>query len=615
MKRWADVFGYACRREPDVALWMLARSPPEPQTITFGELYEASSHGSNHRGFDFLLIGALREGGHGDPIVWSTRREEPMLRPSAASWQRVFRMACLEAPKTALWMLERNPPYCQEIFATEVFAEPTTQSPEGWAEEVAVRSALFRALLAQGADINRCETSSTWFMPEQAALEFICTYRETEHGGCPWLEDVLAEPSLDLDRPVMPGWKGGTAEGLAEQVGNAKTAARIREERAHRQRWSELRAAWTTSVVRRAAWTAAAAAPETAAEPKAAAEPEAPTKWARIFRLACREAPDVALWLLANGPPKRQEVTLCEIFDGLMREKSNKRLIKALARRGVGIRFRAPWGDRPTTAPEKSVPPPSEDNWRRIYLEACTIAPKTARRMLELGGEHGRACTPEVPPMPKAENIKKLCRALACQNAGVAEWLIAKHQRMPEAFTTLYGALDDKYTTPLCEAAQSMPQLALKMLAAGADPRRAPEGSGTLLVAVCAREASGGEALRALFGGAPLELPGRGADEVRLELFGRLLEAGADPGDLRVWPFGYVPRAGENPLAALLIEGPKEACAGYLERLLASAAFDGQVWTAQPGLPMPAREFALQKGAWWAVEMLDAHRRGRPAGP
>jgi hypothetical protein len=61
------------------------------------------------------------------------------------------------------------------------------------------------------------------------------------------LQVLLADPDLDLDAKY--GWK--TAEDWAVSEGYPELAAAIAEERARRERWSVLRAAWIAATATR----------------------------------------------------------------------------------------------------------------------------------------------------------------------------------------------------------------------------------------------------------------------------------------------------------------------------------------------------------------------------
>lgn len=194
----------------------------------------------------------------------------------------------------------------------------------------------------------------------------------------------------------------------------------------------------------------------------------------------------------------------------------------------------------------------------------------------------------------RQQNAETLYYAIENEEAADAEWLVGRYAGTPKVFTTLCRAPELEYESPLCAAACRQPQLALAMLIAGADPRRAPEGGSFLLHAAC------GEAERP-------------ADELadRLELFGELLEAGADPGEPTAWPCRSLPQKYKNSLAANLIL-ESEGYSPFLECLLASPAFDRKIWPIWPDPPVAARDFACRMGIGWAVELLDAWDRWSP---
>lgn len=219
-----------------------------------------------------------------------------------------------------------------------------------------------------------------------------------------------------------------------------------------------------------------------------------------------------------------------------------------------------------------------EEFWRPVRSAAAGMAHRTlaqVRRRFDL--------------LDRAEALREA--VLHGDEAGAA-WMVGAYEADPEVFVEPCRSLEVGYESPLCAAACRRPGLALSMLAAGADPRSAPEGGSYILLMAAAAD------------------DGPEDERVRLELFGRLLGAGVDPGEPTAWICCTSPRYG-NSLVAALILGPERG-RRFLDQLLEFPVFDRQVWARPPDPPVPAEQFARATGAGWAVDVFERFARWSP---
>lgn len=203
-------------------------------------------------------------------------------------------------------------------------------------------------------------------------------------------------------------------------------------------------------------------------------------------------------------------------------------------------------------------------------------------------------------PMHRREAAARLIFEIEHERWAEVGRLVEAHAGHPDVFIELCKASSyTGYESPLHSAAENRPTLALAMLAAGADPRRAPEGGGSILLAAS--------------GAGPGTCP-QGDLAVRLELFERLLGVGVDPGEPTVAPCLSAGMRYRHSLVALFILTPKRGLA-FLERLLESPAFDGWVWSTGPELSMPVAQFArtlearVAERARPATELIEVYER------
>lgn len=163
----------------------------------------------------------------------------------------------------------------------------------------------------------------------------------------------------------------------------------------------------------------------------------------------------------------------------------------------------------------------------------------------------------------------KLCQSIGADKP-VDIWSIADIN----ALTELCAWKDNTaLECPLSLAADKKPRLALEMLAAGVDPRRAPIGGGSLLLAAAFRSTD---------------------NEERLALFSRLLELGADPAEPVVWRLTSGRLYSHSLLAHLVRYGQ----AKFIELLRDRPDFDWRIWPVGPegAEPVTAADYARSLG-------------------
>lgn len=189
----------------------------------------------------------------------------------------------------------------------------------------------------------------------------------------------------------------------------------------------------------------------------------------------------------------------------------------------------------------------------------------------------------------QTERARSICRAIEAQKMEKARRLISAEDD-PEVFTTEDGPGNCPLSSAACNG---FPELALRMLDWGADPKKAPYGGGTLLHAVIEPKLWGSEAA--------------------LKLFGQLIAGGADPAELIV----HRTRPASSPydaslLAVILSAGARAE--PYLQVLLADPGLEGIVWPTSEEYPaLTASEYAWRKGDDWALGLVEGWERWGPA--
>lgn len=184
----------------------------------------------------------------------------------------------------------------------------------------------------------------------------------------------------------------------------------------------------------------------------------------------------------------------------------------------------------------------------------------------------------------------ELCQAIAEKHEHTAR-LIIENCKRPEVFVEIchWGEFE-AVQCPLDLAAERSPKHALAMLAAGADPCSASMGGASFLYSTVFGGREGWED--------PIE-----ESPLRLELFGKLMEGGADPALPVVWDEDGVEAPYNHSLLAYLIS--REAVP-FIARLRELPGYDGIIWPIPAGPPVSAADFALATGKTELAVMLRA---------
>lgn len=188
-----------------------------------------------------------------------------------------------------------------------------------------------------------------------------------------------------------------------------------------------------------------------------------------------------------------------------------------------------------------------------------------------------------------------LCVTIGEGGAAGMMRILARRVLDPEVFLTTTITEDGTVESPFLYAMKGAPELALEMLAAGADPRRAAEGGSTLLYNVL---------LNYFY--ALADPAKEGGDYIRL--FEAILQAGADPTAPMTQGAILVAARHRYSMPAFLLKWGRVG-KPFLRALLGSPEFDGRVWPHPLGPPLPAEALAADL---WTLEALRRWRRWSP---